>query len=42
MDGAGNTQLTKISPDILGEWIDWMVTAGLERDCEFDGWGTEV
>jgi hypothetical protein len=39
---AGSTQLTKISPEILDQWVDWMVTAGLERDCEFDGWGTEI
>ncbi len=39
---SGSTQPTTISPDILNQWVDWMVTAGLERDCEFDGWGTEV
>lgn len=39
---AGTTQATTISPAILDEWVDWMVTAGLEHDCEFDGWGTEV
>jgi hypothetical protein len=39
---GGSTQPTKISPEILDQWVDWMVTAGLERDCEFDGWGTEV
>jgi regulator of ribonuclease activity B len=39
---AGSTQSTTISPEILNEWVDWMVTAGLERDCEFDGWGTEI
>ena len=31
-----------ISPEILDQWVDWMVAAGLERDCEFDGWGTQV
>ncbi len=39
---TGSTQPTKISPEILDQWVDWMVTAGLERDCEFDGWGAEV
>jgi regulator of ribonuclease activity B len=38
----GTTQPTNISPEILDQWVDWMVTAGLERGCEFDGWGTEV
>jgi Regulator of ribonuclease activity B len=38
----GSTQLTKVSPEILDQWVDWMVTAGLERSCEFDGWGTEI
>jgi hypothetical protein len=39
---AGSTQLTRISPEILDQWVDWMVAAGLERNCEFDGWGTEI
>ena len=39
---AGSTQPTSISPEILDQWVDWMVAAGLERDCEFDGWGTEI
>ena len=39
---AGSTQLTKLSPEILDQWVDWMVAAGLERDCEFDGWGTAI
>jgi hypothetical protein len=38
----GTTQPTTISPAILDQWVDWMVTAGLEHECEFDGWGTEV
>jgi hypothetical protein len=39
---SGRTQATAISPEILDEWVDWMITAGLEADCIFDGWGTEV
>ena len=39
---AGSTQLTTLSPEILDQWVDWMVAAGLERDCEFDGWGTAI
>jgi hypothetical protein len=38
----GRTQATKVSPAILDQWVDWMVTAGLTRGCEFDGWGTEI
>jgi hypothetical protein len=36
----GRTQTTSISPAILDEWVTWMVTAGKEWSCEFDGWGT--
>jgi hypothetical protein len=39
---AGSTQLTTLSPEILDQWVDWMVAAGLVRDCEFDGWGTAI
>jgi hypothetical protein len=38
----GTTQSTTISPEILDQWVDWMVSAGLERGCEFDGWGTGI
>jgi hypothetical protein len=39
----GHTQPTMVSPDILDQWVDWMITAGvLSGGCEFDGWGTEV
>ena len=33
---------TSISSAILDPWVDWIITAGLHQDCEFDGWGTEV
>ena len=39
---VGSTQPTSISSAILDQWVDWMVTAGLHQDCEFDGWGAEV
>ena len=38
----GTTQPTAISPEILDQWVTWMVTAGKERVCDFDGWGTPV
>ena len=39
---VGATQPTAVSPAMLDQWVDWMVTAGLHQNCEFDGWGTEV
>jgi Regulator of ribonuclease activity B len=38
----GRTQETAVSPEILDQWVTWMVTAGKERSCDFDGWGTSV
>jgi hypothetical protein len=39
---TGTTQGTTVSLVILDQWVDWMVTAGAENDCEFDGWGTRI
>jgi hypothetical protein len=39
---CGQTQLTTVSPEILEGWISWMVAAGQECECVFDGWGTPV
>lgn len=39
---TGTTQPTAISLEILDQWVDWMVSAGLPHDCEFDGWGTQL
>ena len=38
----GTTQKTAVSPEILDQWVKWMVVAGKERVCDFDGWGTSV
>ena len=38
----GTTQPTTVSPEILDQWVTWMVAAGKERVCDFDGWGTPV
>ena len=38
----GATQTTSISKSVLDGWVDWMVTAGAQHSCDFDGWGTEV
>src|SRR5215510_11047332 len=37
----GTTQPTTVSAERLDQWVDWMVTAGLHQNCEFDGWGTQ-
>jgi hypothetical protein len=39
---TGSTQPTSLSADILDQWVDWMVTAGLHQNCEFDGWGAQI
>ena len=39
----GTTKRTTISPDILAQWVKWMVAAGYRYGrCEFDGWGTLI
>jgi regulator of ribonuclease activity B len=38
----GRTQDTAVSPAILDQWVTWMVGAGKEHSCDFDGWGTSV
>jgi len=38
----GRTLETAVSPEVLDQWVTWMVTAGKERSCDFDGWGTSV
>lgn len=38
---SGTTQPTKVSSAILDQWVEWMVAAGFQFGCEFDGWGAE-
>ena len=39
----GSTQTTTVSPQILDQWVTWMVIAGKEKGgCDFDGWGTSI
>jgi hypothetical protein len=39
----GRTQPTQVSPEILDQWVTWMVTAGFQHgQCIFDGWGAMV
>jgi hypothetical protein len=38
----GTTQNTTVSPQILDQWVTWMVVAGKENSCDFDGWGASV
>ena len=39
---SGRTQKTAVSKEILDQWVEWMVAAGFDHQCEFDGWGTSV
>ena len=39
---TGTTQPTRVSQDILDQWVTWMVAAGFEYGCEFDGWGAQM
>jgi hypothetical protein len=39
---AGKTQPTTVSHHILDQWVGWMIAAGLQHHCEFDGWGTSI
>lgn len=40
---SGATQETKVSLDILNQWVDWMHAAGRQSDgCAFDGRGAQV
>jgi hypothetical protein len=38
----GTTLAKRVSPASLDEWVTWMVIAGKEKACDFDGWGTSV
>lgn len=39
---SGTTQETKVSLDVLDQWVDWMVAAGRQSGCSFDGWAAKV
>ena len=40
---AGRTRPTRVSLEILDQWVSWMVGAGVEQGgCVFDGWGTSI
>jgi hypothetical protein len=39
----GTTRETTVNPEILAQWVKWMVAAGYRHGrCEFDGWGTFI
>jgi Regulator of ribonuclease activity B len=38
----GSTQPQAVSLSILDQWVQWMVVAGKECSCVFDGWGAQV
>jgi hypothetical protein len=39
---VGKTHGTVVTPQVLAQWISWMVVQGVTHDCEFDGWGAEA
>jgi hypothetical protein len=39
---AGKTHATVVSPQVLAQWIPWMVVQGMAHNCQFDGWGADV
>lgn len=38
----GHTQRAPLSLAMIEQWAEWMVTAGLNFECAFDGWGAEA
>ena len=40
---VGQTQPTRVSLDVLNDWVAWMVATGAQHGgCEFDGWGARA
>jgi Regulator of ribonuclease activity B len=39
---TGQTQQTTVSFEVLAEWVAWMVAAGAQYGCKFDGWGASI
>ena len=38
----GHTQRAPLSLAMVEQWVDWMISAGLNFECVFDGWGAEA
>jgi hypothetical protein len=38
----GHTQPAGLTLAIVEQWVEWMLTAGLQFECVFDGWGAEI
>lgn len=38
----GCTHPTKVSKEILSQWLEFMVALGWEHGCEFDGFGASM
>ena len=38
----GRTRETPINLPMLDQWVRWMVAAGANHNCQFDGWGTSL
>lgn len=39
---SGRSHPTKLSGELLNQWVPWMVVQGVRHECEFDGWSTQV
>ena len=39
---TGTTTASGPSLEKLNKWVEWMVTAGVEHDSLFDGWGVQT
>ncbi|MBK9176245.1 MAG: ribonuclease E inhibitor RraB [Flavobacteriales bacterium] len=39
---TGWTQPVSMAEDAMVEWTERMCTLGYQRDCDFDGWGTNL
>ena len=38
----GTTGKTKLSLQLLDQWVNWMCNKGSKYQCMFNGWGTSV
>lgn len=38
----GTSSPTRVDEEILLQWVDYMVAAGWDNNCIFDGWGATV
>ena len=39
---VGKTHPTAVTPQVLSQWVPWIVVQDIIHGCEFDGWGAQV